>query len=233
MIPRLKLDQFGGLKTLFGGVLIMVAGLSGCGHGSWNMNVLLENQAVQLLEVDFKAGSKTPRHYHRDALIYALSDARVRITGSDGKPAEFALKANQVLWRDAEMRTLENIGGTDLHVLNFDLKKPTTKAQPIATEEDLLKLAPDIYSLLMANHRVRVLELRAKAGAKVPMHAHPDVILYFLNDAWIQLTFPDGKTQEIQQKKGHAMWLPAQSYALEVLGTATATFIVVEMKPAS
>lgn len=234
MLRRLRFDQFGGLKTVLGGVVLtFVASLVGCGHGTWGMKVLLDNQAVQILEVDFRAGSKTPRHYHRDAFIYTLSDARVRITGSDGKPVELYLKANQVLWRDAEMRTLENIGGTDLHVLNFDLKKPTTKVQPIATGEDPLKLSPDIYSLLMDNHRVRVLEVRAKAGAKAPLHAHPNAALYFLSDARVKFTFPDGKTEEIEVKKGHAVWLPAQSHALEVLGSATATFLVVEMKPVS
>ena len=180
-----------------GGMLTLVASLGGCGHGSWGMKVLLDNQAVQILEVDFKAGSKTPRHYHRDAFIYTLSDARVQITGSDGKPVNLYLKANQVLWRDAEMRTLENIGGTDLHVLNFDLKKPKTKVQPVATGEDPLKLSPDIYSLLLDNNRVRVLEVRANPGAKVPPHAHPDAALYFLSDARVKFTFPVGRSEEI------------------------------------
>lgn len=228
MLPRL-ITQFD--EIVLRGVLMLVAGLSGCSHGLWGMKVLLDNSAVQILEVDFKAGSKTPRHYHRDAFIYTLSDAQVRITGSDGKPIELGLKANQVLWRDAEMRTLENIGATDLHVLNFDLKKPTTKAQPIATGEDPLKLSPDIYSLLLDNHRVRALEVRAKAGAKVPLHAHPDAVLYVLSDARVRFTFPDDKTEEVELKKGRAIWRPAQSHALEILGNATAMFLVVEMKP--
>lgn len=218
------------LKVVLGSVLTLAASLAGCGHGSWGMKVLLDNQSVQVLEVDFRAGSKTPRHYHRDAFIYTLSDARVRITGSNGKPAELDLKANQVLWRDAELRTLENIGGTDLHVLNFDLKRPATKAQPIATAEDPLKLSPDIYSLLLDNHRVRVLEVRANAGAKAPLHAHPEAVLYALSDARLRFTFPDGKTEEIELKTGHAAWRPAQSHTLEVLGNAPATFLVVEMK---
>ena len=67
MLRTLKFDQLGGRKTVLGGVLTFVASLVGCGHGSWGMKVLLDNQAVQILEVDFKAGSKTPRHYHRDA----------------------------------------------------------------------------------------------------------------------------------------------------------------------
>lgn len=233
MLQRLKFAQFGGFKTVLGGMFTFVASLSGCGHGSWGMKVLLDNPAVQILEVDFKAGSKTPRHFHRDAFIYTLSDAWVRITGSDGKPVELYLKANQALWRDAEMRTLENIGGTDLHVLNFDLKKPMTKVQPITTGEDPLKLSPEVYSLLLDNHRVRALEVDAKAGTKVPLHGHPDAALYFLSDARVKFTMPDGKTEETDLKKGHAVWLPAQLRALEVLGHAKARFLVVEMKPVS
>ncbi|MES2674913.1 MAG: hypothetical protein V4660_11790 [Pseudomonadota bacterium] len=238
MLRKPNIDQPADLISVLSDLLVGLVGLVGlvsvvgCGHGSWGMKVLLENEAVEILEVDFKVGSKTPRHYHRDALIYTLSDARVRITGSDGKPADLNLKANQILWRDAELRSLENIGETDLHVLNFDLKKASKKTQAIAPEGNSLKSSPDIYSLLTDNHRVRVMEVRANAGAKTPLHAHPDAVLYFLSDARIKLTFPDGTSEETQHKKGHAVWWPARSYALELLGDSTIRFLVVEMKTA-
>ena len=94
--------------------LAVVLGPTGCrGYGQWDMRTLLDHKAVRVVEVDFKVGSKTPRHHHDDSFIYTLSAARVRITGSDGKPVDLELKANQALWRDAEIRTLENMGGTD------------------------------------------------------------------------------------------------------------------------
>ncbi len=233
LLKILKLDKF---QIAHGFVLTIVIGLVGCGlhgHGSWDMKELLDNESVQILDVDFKAGSKTPRHYHREALIYALSDAQVRITGSDDKPVDLSLHANQVLWRNAEMRTLENIGATDLHVLNFDLKEPSKEKKAIAAGDDPLKVAPDTYIQLLDNHRVRVLEATVKSGTQIPMHTHPDSILYFLNDARIKYIFPDGKINEIDQKKGSALWVPARSHALGVLGETTVKFLVVEMKPAS
>ena len=230
ILKILKLDKF---EIYNGFMFAVVMGLVGCGlhgHGSWDMKELLDNEQVQILDVDFKAGSKTPRHYHREALIYALSDAQVRITGSDDRPVDLSLHANQVLWRNAEMRTLENIGETDLHVLNFDLKEPSKEKKAIAAGEDPLKVSPNTYTQLLDNHRVRVLEATVKSGTQIPMHTHPDSILYFLSDARIKYNFPDGKTNAIDQKKGSALWMPARTHALEVLGETTAKFLVIEMK---
>lgn len=234
MLKGLMFNLFSSF-SLISGIILFIAAVGGCSHGSgsWKMNVLLDNDAVQLLEVDFNAGSKTPRHYHRDALIYTLSDAHVRITGSDGKPLDLQLKSDQVIWRDAELRTLENIGSTSLHVLNFDLKKAKKSAKPAVLADDPLQVSPEIYSLLLDNHRVRVLRVDAKPGIKTPLHAYPDAVLYFLSDTRLRFLSPNGKPQELDQKKGDAVWLPAQVHTLEALGDAAAIFLVVEMKPAT
>lgn len=232
MFRNLKFARIHMITAGLGGLVCLIVGLAGCGHGVWDMKVLLDNDAVQILEVDFKAGSKTPRHYHREAFIYALSEAKLRITGSNGKPLDIELKPNQVLWRDAEMRTLENIGNTDFHVLNFDLKKPP-KSQTVVADLDPLTLSTDSFSLLMDNRRIRVLDAQVKAGIRIPAHAHPDSVLYFLSDARLKFTFADGKSKEIVHKKGDALWLPAQSHVLETLGDTAVRFLVVEFKPAA
>jgi quercetin dioxygenase-like cupin family protein len=42
---------------------------------------------------------------------------------------------------------------------------------------DALKTAPDVYSLIMENERVRVLGVRFKPSQKALMHSHPDHVI--------------------------------------------------------
>ena len=47
------------------------------------------------------------------------------------------------------------------------------------------------------------------AGAKSPMHSHPDAMLVALGDAKAPFTMPDGKTQVVELKKDTAIYTPA------------------------
>jgi hypothetical protein len=46
-----------------------------------------------------------------------------------------------------------------------------------------VKVAPDIYKVLLENDAVRVLEIRMKQDEKSEMHSHPRSVEYVLNSS--------------------------------------------------
>ena len=95
---------------------------------------------------------------------------------------------------------------------------------------DALQTAPDVYSLIMENERVRVLSVKFKPGQKAKMHSHPDHVIYVLKDGKIKITTPDGKSNDVSLKAGQAIWMAAGQHAAENLGNTEASNLVVELK---
>jgi len=97
--------------------------------------------------------------------------------------------------------------------------------------QDVLKAAPEAYTLLFENEKVRVMEVSLKPGQKAPMHNHPSShIVYVTKDAKFKLSFPDGKNQEIDLKAGKAVWMPAGQHETENVGKTDGLNVVIEVK---
>ena len=86
--------------------------------------VIFENDRVRVLEVNYAPGTTHDMHSHPDHVIYALSDAKVRMTGEDGKSAEVEIKKGGTRWQPAVTHKTENIGTTPLSVVLVELKEP-------------------------------------------------------------------------------------------------------------
>ena len=117
--------------------------------------------------------------------------------------------------------------------------EPTTSAmlkfypdsgKPMTHHDDAVKVAPDVYKVLLENDEVRVLEARLKQGAKSEMHSHPRNVVYFLNNSRAKFTFPDGKSENADLKRGQAMWYDAVSHSVENTGTEDVTAVLIELK---
>lgn len=96
--------------------------------------------------------------------------------------------------------------------------------------KDPVAISPQIYSVLLENDRVRVLDIRLKPGAKSPMHSHPTYLIYSLSAGKTKFTFPDGTSRVIDLKPGHVVWSEAESHAAENVGDSELHVINVEMK---
>ena len=68
--------------------------------------------------------------------------------------------------------------------------------------QDLVVTDGDKYSVILENERVRVLRYHDKPGDRTLQHAHPDYLLYAESFFKRCLTFPDGRKQEVDVKKG-------------------------------
>jgi len=92
--------------------------------------VLLENDRVRVLDVRVKPGGKVPMHSHPAYVVYFLSDGKTRFTYPDGKTEEREGKAGAAAWSEAVTHAAENVGTTELHVLNIELKGTAKAAKP-------------------------------------------------------------------------------------------------------
>lgn len=96
---------------------------------------------------------------------------------------------------------------------------------------DVLKIRNNGYKLLLENERVRVMEILLDPGQKSPMHNHPDDhVVYVNSDAKFRLSFPDGKSTEIDLKAGQTVWMEAGPHETENVGKTKGHNIVIELK---
>ena len=99
-----------------------------------------------------------------------------------------------------------------------------------ARAQDAVKVAPNVYKVVLENERVRVLSVTLKPGEKVPMHSHPACVIYSMSDTKMRFAGPDGKSADVDLTTGAAVWHEAETHSSENLGKTTARALVVEMK---
>ncbi len=99
----------------------------------------------------------------------------------------------------------------------------------MADANDAIKVAPDVYSVLFENARVRVLDARMKAGAKSSMHSHPDGVWYLHLPATVKFTGGDGMTIEASLPSG-IVWQDGQAHAVENVGPDELHALAIELK---
>ena len=97
--------------------------------------------------------------------------------------------------------------------------------------QDAAKVDPKHYKVEFENDQVRVLRITYAPGEKGVMHSHPEGMVVFLTDAKGKFTFPDGKTEKRDFKKGFFSWVPATTHQGENVGDKPFELLQIEMKP--
>ncbi len=95
---------------------------------------------------------------------------------------------------------------------------------------DAVQTDGDKYSVILENERVRVLRYHDKPGDKTKQHAHPDYVLYAESSFRRRLTFPDGRTHEVDVKAGSIVWMKGHIHIGENIGDTNTDVIIVELK---
>jgi quercetin dioxygenase-like cupin family protein len=101
-----------------------------------------------------------------------------------------------------------------------------------AFAQDPVKVDPAHYKVVLENASVRVLKVSLPAGAKTPMHVHPDSIIIPLTNSKVRFTMPDGKSVDSDLAANSAQYTPAGPHSGANLGAA-GDVIVVEFKGAA
>ena len=83
--------------------------------------VILDNAHVRVLSVRIKPGEEVAMHSHPPNVVYYLSDARIRLTLSDGKIEDRAVTAGMAVWSDAAVHAAKNVGTSELREVQVEL----------------------------------------------------------------------------------------------------------------
>lgn len=96
--------------------------------------------------------------------------------------------------------------------------------------QDAAKVDPKHYKVEFENDQVRVLRITLGPKEKTEMHSHPEGMVVFLSDSKGKFTYPDGKTEKREFKKGSFSWVPATTHQGENVGNKPFELLQIEMK---
>ena len=96
--------------------------------------------------------------------------------------------------------------------------------------EDAVHVAPHVYKVRFENERVRVLEVRLKAGESSAMHSHPAYVIYGLSDGKVKFNSPSGESADVEVKAGDVMWREPEDHAVDNLGSTDVEALLFELK---
>jgi quercetin dioxygenase-like cupin family protein len=99
-----------------------------------------------------------------------------------------------------------------------------------ASAQDPVKLSPDKYKVIFNNDKMRILDVRLKAGDKSPMHSHPNYVVYSFRNSTVKFTSKDGQTADVKTKAGQCMWRNAEAHAVENTGKTDVHVLNIELK---
>jgi len=95
---------------------------------------------------------------------------------------------------------------------------------------DPAKVASNVYKLVLENDRVRLFDVAFNPGDKAVMHGHPDHVVYVIEGGTNRLTFPDGKSVDVDLKPGQALWIDAGQHETVNAGKSNVHLLVFELK---
>lgn len=96
--------------------------------------------------------------------------------------------------------------------------------------QDRVAVVPET-KVLFENKCVRVQYHDVEVGKKIPMHSHPNYIVYTLKPFKARITLPDGTQRISEHAAGEAYWNPALTHSVENLGNTDIHNLIVELKP--
>lgn len=101
-----------------------------------------------------------------------------------------------------------------------------------ALAQDRATVVPGM-KVLLENDCVRVQYHDVGVGQTVPMHSHPNYVVYTLKSFKARIGLNDGTQRISQRKAGEAYWNPPITHSVENLGSTPIHNLIVELKPGS
>ena len=95
---------------------------------------------------------------------------------------------------------------------------------------DAVSIAPDVYSVVVENDRVRVLEVRMRPGVSSAMHSHPDTVVVMIKGAKTRFSEPGEDPVEMDIPDASAMFMEGMDHSVENIGTNEAHGFIIELK---
>jgi hypothetical protein len=83
--------------------------------------------------------------------------------------------------------------------------------------DDSTVVDPVGHQIALENEHVRILEIRAPAGTKIPMHSHPPRAIIAVSQYRLRSTDADGRVTVVDRSSGDVIWSDGEDHAAEVL----------------
>ncbi|HLD63969.1 MAG TPA: hypothetical protein VI913_03700 [Candidatus Peribacteraceae bacterium] len=84
--------------------------------------VVFENETFRVLDVKVPRQAVTAMHSHPKNICYVLAGGTLRFTLPEGSIDDLQLKIGQVTSSNGGAHIVENIGSTEVHVIQVELK---------------------------------------------------------------------------------------------------------------
>jgi quercetin dioxygenase-like cupin family protein len=85
--------------------------------------ILFENDAIRVLEVTVKPGTKVPMHTNPENVNYIVKAGTLRLINPDGSSMELDLAERQVIPAPVGRHAVENVGTTEVRTICIELKE--------------------------------------------------------------------------------------------------------------
>ena len=99
-----------------------------------------------------------------------------------------------------------------------------------ALAQDRATVVPGM-KVLLENKCVRVQYHDVPVGQTIPMHSHPNYIVYSLRPFRAQITLAGGTQRISQREAGEVYWNPPITHSVKNLGSTPIHNLIVELKP--
>ncbi len=86
------------------------------------------------------------------------------------------------------------------------------------------------YTAEFENDAVRIVRIAYGAGEESVMHYHPDSVAVFVTDHLVQMTMPDGSTDEISAAAGDAIFIPGGQHLPKNISDSAWELVLIELK---
>ncbi|MGZ5002424.1 MAG: cupin domain-containing protein [Chthoniobacterales bacterium] len=96
--------------------------------------------------------------------------------------------------------------------------------------QDPVKIAPTMNKVILNNDRVRVIDSVMKAGDQMPMHQHPDNVIYVVKGGKLRFVDMKGTPTDREMKDGECTFRPGETHAVQNTGSTEVHVITIELK---
>ena len=191
--------------------------------------VEFENDAVRILRIKYGPGEESVMHSHPDSVAVFLTDIEAEMTLPDGSTQQASIPAGVASFTPAGAHKPKNTADSAWEVVEIELK-PRDAAAGEPDGPDPTVVDADHYTTEFENESVRIVRIKYGPGEESSLHYHPDSVAVFLTDHLVEMTMPDGSTQEIPADAGDAMFTPGGLHLPKNVADAAWELILVELK---
>lgn len=185
--------------------------------------VVLENEEVRVLVADYAPGAKVPMHRHPDHVVFALTGGKRILDGTEADVAGGA-----ALFERAGKHEVDAAGPTATRAILVELG--ARPGSPPPAGDDPVASQPRRFKLLLAEKRVRVLDVTHGKGTGRPV-ALGDHVLLARDRGTLVVTPRGASAQTLELEPGEVVFLPAGVYTATNPKRESFEVILFELRP--